>query len=208
MTIVTENGVPILDRGDGQRIGISHAGRAVLAEADDGLLLGESVGLHCPRLRATGEEGKVDFTIGASTLHEAATEVIGAFDFHHLDPPGESSDTHYPPEWVVSTHPELAQLLADYYSTQTGPAIPVNLRTNIGLDIVSAGVFAAPRAAPASRPAAGTRARRRPRRRRARSRPTASTWPANSVTGQMVVTTSGATASGSSSRTPRRPTRS
>jgi hypothetical protein len=114
VSVYDENGVPIIYRGPDQRIGLSEP-----LEHDDELLLGESVVIHCKSLRGTGETGTVTFSIGAENLDEAVKSCIGAFDVHHLDPPGVSSDSEHTPDWVASTHDGLASALADYYSCQT-----------------------------------------------------------------------------------------
>jgi uncharacterized membrane protein len=114
VSVYDENGVPVVYRGPDQRIGLSGP-----LEHDPGeLLLGEAVVIHCKRLRGSGETGTVTLSIGAENLDEALKSCIGAFDVHHLDPPGVSSDAEYTPDWVASTHQGLAALLADYYSCQ------------------------------------------------------------------------------------------
>lgn len=133
MTIYDENGVPTLYRGPDQKVGLSEDGRDTVdkakdralraagkADADTGkhLLLGESVVIHCKQLAGTSETGAVTFSIGAENLDEALKSCIGAFDVHHLDPPGVSSDADHTPDWVASTHKGLAGALADYYSCQ------------------------------------------------------------------------------------------
>jgi hypothetical protein len=114
VSVYDENGVPVVYRGPDQRIGLS----APLDHDPDEILLGESVVIHCKALPGTGEEGAVTFSIGAENLDEALKSCIGAFDVHHLDPPGESSDAEHTPDWVASTHDGLAKALADYYSCQ------------------------------------------------------------------------------------------
>lgn len=112
MSVYDENGVPVVYRGPNQKIGLSKQ----LKHDPDELLLGESVVIHCKRLRGTNENGSVTFSIGAENLDEALKSVIGAFDVHHLEPAGQSSDAEHPPDWVASTHKELGKALADYYS--------------------------------------------------------------------------------------------
>lgn len=141
MTIYDENAVPILFRGPDQKIGISEEGNAAVERAKASaqkaieqngtdayakhLLLGESVVIHCPKLRGSEEAGKVSLSVGASTLDEALKECIAAFDLAHLHPVDESSDHHYPPDWVASTHKELGKHLADYYSCDLLPIAEV-----------------------------------------------------------------------------------
>jgi hypothetical protein len=112
VSVYDENGVPVVYRGPNERIGLSEP----LEHDPDELLLGESVVIHCKRLRGTGETGIVTFSIGAENLDEALKSCIGAFDVHHLDPPGVSSDAEHTPDWVASTHHRLGDALADYYS--------------------------------------------------------------------------------------------
>jgi hypothetical protein len=114
VSVYDENGVPVTYRGADQRIGLSEP----LEHDPEELLLGESVVIHCKQLRGTRHEGQVAFSIGAENLDEALKSCIGAFDVHHLDPPGVSSDADHTPDWVASTHEALAEALADYYSCQ------------------------------------------------------------------------------------------
>jgi hypothetical protein len=86
VSVYDENGVPVVYRGPDQRIGLS----APLDHDPDEILIGESVVIHCKRLRDTAEEAPVTFSIGAENT----------------------------PDWVASTHDGLAQALADYYSCQ------------------------------------------------------------------------------------------
>lgn len=141
MTIYDENAVPILFRGPDQKIGISEEGRAAVEKAqasaqraiesdgvdayDKHLLLGEAVVIHCKKLRGSEQEGKVTLSIGASTLDEALKECIAAFDLGHLHPADESSDQHFPPDWVASTHKDLGSHLADYFSCDLLPIAEV-----------------------------------------------------------------------------------
>lgn len=115
MSIYDENGVPVVYRGPDQAIGLSKP----LKHDPDESLLGEAAVIHCKQMAGSGEEGQVTFSIGAENLDEALKSCIGAFDVHHLDPPGESSDAKHTPDWVASTNRDLAKALADYYSCQT-----------------------------------------------------------------------------------------
>jgi hypothetical protein len=112
VSIYNENGVPVVYRGPDQAIGLSKP----LKHEEDESLLGEAVVIHCKHLAGSGEEGQVTFSIGAENLDEALKSCIGAFDVHHLDPTGQSSDAQHTPDWVASTHAGLAKALADYYS--------------------------------------------------------------------------------------------
>jgi hypothetical protein len=53
VSVYDENGVPVVYRGPDQRIGLSEP----LEHDPDELLLGESVVIHCKRLRGSGEDG-------------------------------------------------------------------------------------------------------------------------------------------------------
>lgn len=152
MTIYSENAVPILFRGPGQKIGLSEkankvvedahaaaqealeqASLAVAAAGDpdseeyaaardaqaaviaEHLLIGEAVVIH------NKDDSQADFTvtsIGASDLQEALTEAIGGFDLSHIGEAGVTQDHIFTPDWVASTHAQLAASLADYYSCE------------------------------------------------------------------------------------------
>jgi hypothetical protein len=115
LTVYDENGVPVVYRGDGQRIGLSQP----LEFDPDESLSHESVVIHCKALAAAADErGRVSLGIGAENLDEALKSCIGAFDWYHLHPSGESSDAQHTPDWVASTHDGLATALADYYSCE------------------------------------------------------------------------------------------
>jgi hypothetical protein len=118
VSVYDENGVPVIYRGPDQRIGLSEP-----LEHDDELLLGESVVIHCKSLRGTGETGTVTFSIGAENLDEAVKSCIGAFDVHHLDPPGVSSDSEHTP---TGSRPLTRGSLAR--SPTTTPARPAGSR--------------------------------------------------------------------------------
>jgi hypothetical protein len=121
VSVYTENGVPVVYRGPNERIGLSEP----LDHDPDEILLGETAVIHCKRLNGSEEEGAVTFSIGAENLDEALKSCIGAFDVHHLHPAGESSDAEHTPDWVASTHGDLAGALADYYSCQARPIAEV-----------------------------------------------------------------------------------
>lgn len=104
------NFVPVLDVGEDQRAFVDGRHDAALDPEDETtLLLGEVVMLDNGR-PADGSDGHVIFHIGASTLQEAATEVIGALGAHALDMP----------EWVASTNDELADVLAEHFTVPGG----------------------------------------------------------------------------------------
>jgi hypothetical protein len=137
MTIYNENAVPILFRGPDQKIGLSPEANATVEKAqsaalkaiesngtdayDKHYLTGESVVIHCQQLSPSEEAGKVFVSVGAETLDEALKSIIAAYDLAHLHPAQESSDHLSPPDWVASTHKQLGELLADYYSCANLP---------------------------------------------------------------------------------------
>jgi hypothetical protein len=101
-----ETAVPVLDVSDDTHELVGAVHDAALDPADDTqLLTGALLILDNPR-PADGSAGRVIFHIGGSTLHEAATEIIGALGNHALDMPG----------WVASTSPELADVIAEHYT--------------------------------------------------------------------------------------------
>lgn len=131
MTIYNEQLVPILFRGDNEVIGLSsdandtvvQAHEAYIAAAESGdpealaehLLIADSVIVH--NADPSIEADWTPFSVGASDIQEAMTEVISAYDVHHTS--GDTGADHlFKPEWVASTNPELARLLADYYSAE------------------------------------------------------------------------------------------
>lgn len=73
-------------------------------------VLGQTLYLHNPRpVMPKGvepREGVVEYQAALSTIHGAATEVIGAFEDQALDMP----------EWVASTAPELAEIVAEHFT--------------------------------------------------------------------------------------------
>lgn len=124
MTIYNENsGVPVLYRGDGEKIGLSDEGRKTLEAASDEMLLGHSVVIELPNTAGSdfpdgAGPGKVSVVIGAENLDEALKSVISSVDHAHIHPRGESSDHNFTPTVVASTHGDLGRLLADYYSCE------------------------------------------------------------------------------------------
>jgi hypothetical protein len=141
MAIYTENDVPLLSHKlsassmefiDGKH---EKAQAALEKKGPDAyqkeLLLGEGVIVHNKAPVGGGvrvEDGQAQvlepdvpdrtfFSIGASTLQEALTEVIGAYDRIHL----QTQDNLDPPDWVASTHEDLANLLAEYYGCEVRP---------------------------------------------------------------------------------------
>lgn len=113
-----ENAVPVLDVCEDTHELVGERHDAALDPDDDTqLLLGALVYLDNPR-PASGSAGHVIVHIGGSTLHEAATEVIGAL-------PSLARDM---PQWVASSDTELAAVLAEHYTLKgysTCRAIPI-----------------------------------------------------------------------------------
>jgi hypothetical protein len=105
--------VPVLDVSDETHdlVGDLHD-RALDPEDDEaGLLTGARVRIDNSSV-ANAPAGTADVTqyvIGGSTLHEAATEIIGTFGDH-----GNNM-----PSWVASTDSLLAEVLAEHF-TLTG----------------------------------------------------------------------------------------
>jgi len=112
--------VPVLDVVDDthETVGIAHD--AALDPDDEmELLTGTIVMVDCPEFLDGSRPGPMTCYIGGSTLHEAATEVIGA----HSQLASEM------PEWVASTSDELAEILAEHYTVDgysTCTVIPMN----------------------------------------------------------------------------------
>lgn len=137
MTMYDEKAVPVLYRGPGQKIGLSEEAHDTVEKAkasaqraiddkgveayDKHYLTGHSVIVDYPN--GAGSQfpdgaggGRFVANVGAETLDEALKSVISAVDLSHIHPRDESSDHLYPPNWVASTHKQLGELLADYYS--------------------------------------------------------------------------------------------
>lgn len=79
------------------------------AHEEGSLYTGHTVILENPH-----HGGVTQFSIGGSTLHEALTEIVGAYDTNHSGTPGISED-FTPPGWVASTSENLASLVAEHY---------------------------------------------------------------------------------------------
>jgi hypothetical protein len=82
------------------------------------LLIGEAIVIDNP------DPQRADYTghsIGASDLKEALQDAIGGYDRSHIGEDGVSSDQEFTPQWVASTHEDLAKALADYYSCKVIP---------------------------------------------------------------------------------------
>jgi hypothetical protein len=100
--------VPVLDVSDRthELVGALHDA-ALDPDDDTSLLTGTVVMLDNPN-PADGSAGHVIVRVGGSTLHEAATEVIGSLGAFALGMP----------EWVASTSSELADVLAEHYTVK------------------------------------------------------------------------------------------
>jgi hypothetical protein len=99
--------VVVLDVSDDthELVGATHD--AALDPTDDTTLLtGTRVLVDCPRYVDGSRPGPMPCGIGGSTLHEAATEVIGA----HAQLASEM------PAWVASTSDVLANVLAEHFT--------------------------------------------------------------------------------------------
>jgi hypothetical protein len=214
VTIYNSRDVPLLSLGTDSREALAENKLAAVAawEAATGdaepieeLRTGARVWVENRAPKGSPDKPDVtSFVIGGADLDEAVKDVIGAFDRFHV----EGGDELNPPRWVASTDPEIAQLLAEHWSHD--PADPLSVspaghgcsvvdvsevvvarppdlqatRVAIGRDIESAASFAF------TTSFAGT----------ATTAPTATTFttdgvniPVNSIVGQAIVTTSGAT---------------
>jgi hypothetical protein len=140
MTIYDENGgVPVLFRGENQPIGLSHESHLAVVDAhetaqaaienqgtaayDQHYLTGHSVVVQIPNGAGNdfpdgAGEARVNISVGAETLDEALKSIIASVDLAHIHPRNESSDHLHTPTWVASTHAQLGELLADYYSCE------------------------------------------------------------------------------------------
>ena len=100
--------VPVLDISDGlhEMVGLRHD-EALDPDVPVGLLTGTVLVLDNPRpVGAPTVPDRTVFGIGASTLHEAATEVVGAFTDH-----GSGM-----PTWVFCADAELAEVIAEHFT--------------------------------------------------------------------------------------------
>lgn len=137
MTVYDENAVPVLYRGPDQTLGMSEAGTAALDKAKAAALKAFEDASTPEEIQAAQDKHYLlahvaivhnsdssdarpfaSFNIGGSTLDEAVKEVIAAFDTSHVGPQDESADHRFPPDWVASTHKDLARHLADYYGCE------------------------------------------------------------------------------------------
>ncbi len=100
--------VPVLDvSADTHDLVADQHAAALDPKEDAQVLLGVVLIIDNPRPRgAPDTPGRTVFSIGGSTLHEAATEVVGALAEHALDMP----------EWVASSDPDLADVIAEHYT--------------------------------------------------------------------------------------------
>jgi len=101
--------VPVLDVADDTHDLVGHVHVAALDPEDDtGLLLGAIVLLDNQRPIDGSAPGPLTVHVGASTLHEAATEVLVCVSRLALDMP----------EWVASSDEDLATVLAENYTVK------------------------------------------------------------------------------------------
>lgn len=99
--------VPVLDVAEDTHGLVGDEHDAALDPDDDTqLLTGALVLIDCEAYLDGSQPGPMPVHVGASTLHEAATEVIGA----HSQLASEM------PAWVASTDPALADVLAEHYT--------------------------------------------------------------------------------------------
>lgn len=99
--------VPVLDVDDDMHELVGSEHEAALDPDDDtALLTGALVLIDCEAYNDGSEPGPMRVHVGGSTLHEAATEVIGA----HMQLASEM------PAWVASTDAALADVLAEHYT--------------------------------------------------------------------------------------------
>lgn len=105
---ISESAVPVLDVSDKTHdlVGDKHEAQRDPDQPDELLLLGQVVQIDNQRPRDSSHPGPVTIHVGASTLHEAATEVIGAFENLALDMP----------EWVASSDGSLAKVVAEHFT--------------------------------------------------------------------------------------------
>lgn len=99
--------VAVLDISDETHDLVAQAHEAAQDHDDEtGLLTGTIVMIDCPRFIDGSRPGPMTCHVGASTLHEAATEVITA----HVQLANEM------PTWAASTNEELAQVVAEHFT--------------------------------------------------------------------------------------------
>lgn len=104
-----DTAVPVLDVSDDthELVGAVHAA-ALDPDDDTGLLTGTVVRIDNPRPVDGSPAGPITAYVGASTLHEAATEVVTVVAALGRDMPS----------WVASTDAGLADVLAEHYSVK------------------------------------------------------------------------------------------
>lgn len=117
MAVRDANGVPILALSNSSAEYVQGRHQSALdlsAEGDHSqLLTGHTVLVHNPKpIGAPDKPDVTVFSIGGSTLQEALTEVIGAYEFHtHLESP----------DFVSASDENLGKLLAEHYSCELRP---------------------------------------------------------------------------------------
>ncbi len=106
---LTANLVPVLDVSPDTHLSVADAhNRALDPDDKTELLTGTVVFVdNCKPVGVDKEApGHTMFIIGASTLHQASTEVLAALGEHAKDMP----------KWVASTNDELADVLAEHHT--------------------------------------------------------------------------------------------
>lgn len=99
--------VAVLDVSDETHDLVAKMHDAALDSDDDAeLLTGTIVMIDCPRFVDGSKPGPMTCHVGASTLHEAATEVVTA----HAQLASEM------PSWVAATDEQLAEVVAEHFT--------------------------------------------------------------------------------------------
>jgi hypothetical protein len=117
-----ERGIPMLEL-DTRSLAAVDKTRQAAADGEPELLVGETVLLENSRPAIgpghTGPPPSADVTVvtvGGETLDEALKSIIATYDTHHSGAFGDPAEFD-PPEWVASTHAELAKYLAEHYTS-------------------------------------------------------------------------------------------
>lgn len=137
MARVDERGVTILELSEDSLARVDET-RQAAAEGEPQYLSGHLVLLDnkTPALspeyqRLHPEQTSVarDITrvfVGGSTLDEALKEIIYTYDTHHSGAYGDPAEFD-PPEFVASSHEELAEKLAEHYTTDSHTCAAVDI---------------------------------------------------------------------------------
>lgn len=118
-----ERGIPVLDLSETSERAVLKTRKAAV-DGEPELLTGEQAYLENSRpARAPGYVGPppapdvTRYSVGASTLDEALQEIVASYDTSHSGVAGDPAE-YDPPEWVASSHAELAKYLAEHYTTE------------------------------------------------------------------------------------------